>query len=163
MLKLKLQYFGYLMWRKTHWKIPWSWERLKAGGEGDDRGWDDWMASPAQWTWVWVNSGSWWWTGSPGMLQSMSHKESNTTEWLNWTELKFAIINSLFPSLPTTSCPFGSLFPWLKLSVLSSFLLLIPPSPVFSPSFSLFLDSLSSQFSLDSLVLHFTHPMFPLL
>ena len=44
----------------THWKRPWCWERLKAGGEGDNRGWDDCMASPTQWTWVWVNSGSWW-------------------------------------------------------------------------------------------------------
>ena len=55
----------------THWKRPWCWERLKAGGEGDDRGWDGWMASPTQWTWVWVNSGSWWWIGRPGVLQSM--------------------------------------------------------------------------------------------
>ena len=54
----------------THWKRPWCWERLKAGGEGDDRGWDGWMASPTQWTWVWANSGSWWWTGKPGVLQS---------------------------------------------------------------------------------------------
>ena len=52
------------------WKDPDA-ERLKAGGEGDDRGWDNWMASPTQWTWVWVNSGSWWWTGRPVMLQSM--------------------------------------------------------------------------------------------
>ena len=55
----------------THWKRPWCWERSKAGGEGDDRGWDGWMASPTQWTWVWVSSGSWWWTGKTGMLQSM--------------------------------------------------------------------------------------------
>ena len=54
----------------THWKRPWCWERLKVGGEGDDRGWDGWMASPTQWTWVWVSSGSWWWTGRPGLLQS---------------------------------------------------------------------------------------------
>ena len=47
------------------------WERLRAGGEGDDRGWDGWMASPTQWTWVWVDSGSWWWTGRPGLLQFM--------------------------------------------------------------------------------------------
>ena len=46
-----------------HLKRPWCWERLKAGGEGDDRGWNGWMASPTQWTWVWVDSGSWWWTG----------------------------------------------------------------------------------------------------
>ena len=72
MLKLKLQNFGHLMWKKlTHWKRPWCWERLKAGGKGDDRGWDDWMASPTQWTWVWVSSRSWWWTGKPGVLQSM--------------------------------------------------------------------------------------------
>ena len=73
----------------THWKRPWCWERLKAGGEGDDRGWDAWMASLALWTWVWVNSGSWWWTGKPGMLWSMGHKESDTTEWLNWTDVVF--------------------------------------------------------------------------
>ena len=52
-------------------EFPWCWERLKAGGEGDDRGWDGWMASPAQWRQVWVNSRSWWWTGRPGVLQSM--------------------------------------------------------------------------------------------
>ena len=55
----------------TNWKRPWCWERLKAGGEGDNRGWDGWLASLTQWTWVWVNSGSWWWTGKPGMLQFM--------------------------------------------------------------------------------------------
>ena len=53
-----------------HWKRPWCWERLKAGGEGDDRGWNGWMASPTQWTRVWLSSGRWW-TGRPGMLQSM--------------------------------------------------------------------------------------------
>ena len=52
-------------------KRPWCWERLKEGGEGDDRGWDGWMASPTGWTWVWASSGSWWWTGRPGMLQSL--------------------------------------------------------------------------------------------
>ena len=58
-------------WKEPiHWKRPWSWERLKAR-EGDDRGWNGWMASPTQWTWVWVNSGSWWWTRKPGVLQSM--------------------------------------------------------------------------------------------
>ena len=55
----------------THWKRPWCWERWKAGGEGDDRGWDGWMASLTRWTWVWVNSGSGWWTGRPAVLQSM--------------------------------------------------------------------------------------------
>jgi len=66
MLKLKLQYFGHLMWRADLFERPWCWKRLKVGGEEDDRGWDGWMASPIQWTWVWVNSGSWWWTGRPG-------------------------------------------------------------------------------------------------
>ena len=55
----------------THWKRPWCWERLKVGGEGDDRGWDGWMASPSLWEWVWASSESWWWTGKPGVLQSM--------------------------------------------------------------------------------------------
>ena len=52
----------------AHWKRPWCWERLKAGREGDDRGWDGWMASLMQWTWVWASSGSWWWTGKPSVL-----------------------------------------------------------------------------------------------
>ena len=73
----------------TDVKRPWCWERLKAGGEGEDRGWDSWMASPTHWIWVWVNSGTWWWTGKPGLLQSMGCKESDTTEWLNWTELNW--------------------------------------------------------------------------
>ena len=55
----------------THWKRPWCWEGLGARGEGDDRGWDGWMASLTRWTWVWVNSGSWWWTRRPGVLQFM--------------------------------------------------------------------------------------------
>ena len=55
----------------THWKRLWYWEGLGAGGEGDDRGWDGWMASLTRWTWVSVNSGSWWWTGRPGVLQCM--------------------------------------------------------------------------------------------
>ena len=78
----------------THWKRPWLWERLKAGGEGDDRGWDGWMASPTQWTWVWVNSRSWWWTGRPGVLQSMGRKELDTTE-LNWISLLFNMLSRL--------------------------------------------------------------------
>ena len=68
------------------WKKSWYWERLKAGGEGDDRGWDGWMASLTQWTWVWVNSGSWWWTERPSMLQSMGSQQVGY-DWateLNW-------------------------------------------------------------------------------
>ena len=70
----------------TPWRRPWCWERLKAG-EGDDRGWDGWMASLTQWTWVWASFRSWWWTGKPGVLQSMGCKESDMTEQLNRTEV----------------------------------------------------------------------------
>ena len=59
-LKLKLQYLATWCEELTHWKRPWCWERFRAGGEGDNRGWDGWMASPTWWTWVWVNSGSYW-------------------------------------------------------------------------------------------------------
>ena len=71
------------------WKDPDLWERLKVGGEVDDRGWDGWMALRTQWTWVWVNSGSWWWTGRPGVLQSMGLQRVGH-DWateLNWTIL----------------------------------------------------------------------------
>ena len=71
----------------THWKRPWCWARLKAGREGDNRRWDSWMASLTQWTWVWVNSGSWWWTGNPGMLQFMQLQRAGH-DWateLNWS------------------------------------------------------------------------------
>ena len=78
---------GLLVKKLTHWKRPWCWERLRAGKEGDNRGWDGWMASRTQWTWVWVNSRSWWWTGKPGMLQSMGLQRVRH-DWvteLNWT------------------------------------------------------------------------------
>ena len=71
----------------THWKRLWCWEGLGAG-EGDDRGWDGWMASLTRWTWVWVNSGSWWWTGRPRVLQFMGSQRVGH-DWateLNWTE-----------------------------------------------------------------------------
>ena len=71
MLKLKLQHFGHLMQRLTHWKRPWCWERLMAGGEEGNRGLDGWMAIPTPWTWVWANSRRYWRTGQPGMIQSM--------------------------------------------------------------------------------------------
>ena len=70
----------------THLKRPWCWEWFGAGGEGDNRGWDGWMASLTLWMWVWVNSGSWWWTGRPGVLQSMGSQRVKH----NWaTELKW--------------------------------------------------------------------------
>ena len=95
MLKLKLQYYGHLMQRMTHLKRPWFWERLRAGRQGDDRWWNDWLASLTQWTWVWVNSRSWWWTGRPCVLWPMgSDKESDTTERLNWTELSIPLCDT---------------------------------------------------------------------
>ena len=80
------KYFGHRCEELTHWKRPWCWERLKAGGEGDDRGWDNWVASPMWWTWVSANCGSWWWTGRPGVLQSMGSQ--SRTRLNDWTELK---------------------------------------------------------------------------
>ena len=71
----------------THWKRLWCWEGLGAGEEGDDRGWDGWMASLTWWTLVWVNSGSWWWIGRPGVLPFMGSQRVGHTEQLNWTEL----------------------------------------------------------------------------
>ena len=71
-------------WKEwTHWKKPWCWERLGAGGEGDDRRWDGWMASLTQWTWVWVNSGSWWWTG---FILDVFHKQ-NQNDWNDLTQV----------------------------------------------------------------------------
>ena len=86
MLKLKIQYFCYLMRRVDSLERLWCWEVLRAGGEGDDRGWDGWMASLTRLTWVWVNSGRWWWQGGLACCNSWGRKESDTTEWLNWTE-----------------------------------------------------------------------------
>ena len=92
-------------WRclTSHWKRPCCWERLKAGREGDDRGWDGWMASPTQWTWVWASSGSWWWTRKPGLLQSMVSQRVRH-DWateLNWGKLLWA---SVFSSLKWKCC-----------------------------------------------------------
>ena len=75
----------------THLKRPWCWERLRAGGEGDDRGWDGWTASPTQWTWVWVDTGSWWWTGRPSVLQFMGLQSK--TRLSNWTDPHFLVIS----------------------------------------------------------------------
>ena len=70
----------------THWERPWCWERLKAGGEGDNRRWDGLKASPTQWTWVWASSGSWRWTGKPGVLQSMGLQEVEH-DWVTEQEI----------------------------------------------------------------------------
>ena len=88
---------------------PWCWERLRAGGEGDDRGWDGWMASPTWWTWVWVDSGSWWWTGRPGVLQFMRSQRVGH-DWA--TELNWMYISQCYslhpPSPPTESKSLGT-------------------------------------------------------
>ena len=103
----------------THWKRPWCWEGLGAGGEGDDRGWAGWMASLTWWAWVWVNSGSWWWTGRPGVLRFMGSQRVGH-DWateLNWTELGLSIYkmtspasaHSFIPSFPVWMFVFFSL------------------------------------------------------
>ena len=93
MLKLKLQYFGHLMPKLTHFKKPWCWAGLGAGGKGDNRAWDGWMASLTRWAWVWVDSGSWWWTGRPGVLRFMGSQRVRH-DWateLNWTEVSWIV------------------------------------------------------------------------
>ena len=93
----------------VYWKRPWCWERLKAGGEGDDRGWDGWMASLTQWTWVWANSGRWWRTGKPGVQQSMGLQRVGH----NWTTITYTLM-LLFqfiqpsPSLSVSTSPFST-------------------------------------------------------
>ena len=100
----KLQYFGHLMGRtESLEKLEKCWERLKVGGERDDRGWDGWMASLSRWTWVWASSRSWWWTGRPGVLQSMrlqrvSHNWATELiqywffcDWINFTYNVFKV------------------------------------------------------------------------
>ena len=101
MLKLKLQYFGHLMQRTD------SFEKIlmlgkRAGGEGDNRGWDGWMSSVTQQIWVWINSGSWWWTEKPDVLQSMGSQRVGMTErlkdwtelnWTDWTELNLVSVS----------------------------------------------------------------------
>ena len=92
----------------THLKRPWCWERLRAGGEGDDRGWNGWMASPTQWTWVWVNSESWRWTGRLGVLWSMRSQRVGH-DWatkLNWTAFRTLLLTMMAtPFLLRDSCP----------------------------------------------------------
>ena len=90
----------------THWKRPWWWERLKAGGEGNDRGWDGWMASPTLWTWVWASSRSWWWAGKPDVLQSTGSQRVG----YNWVTELICGTNSFRKDMkkslqPASHCP----------------------------------------------------------
>ena len=84
----KLKYFGHLMWRVDSLEKTLM-EGLGAGGEEDDRGWAGWMASPTRWSWVWVNSGSWWWTGRPGVLRFLGSQRVGHDWGMNWTELNW--------------------------------------------------------------------------
>ena len=98
MLKLKLQYFGHLMWRTDSLEKILMLERLKVGGEGDDRGRDGWMASLTQWAWVWMNSGRLWRTGRPGVLHSMELQRVGH-DWateLNCSLQCFSYLHSFF-------------------------------------------------------------------
>ena len=100
----------------THWKGSWAWERLKAGGEGDNRGWDGWMALPTQWTWVWASSDWWWWKGKPGVLQFMGSQRAGH-DWateLNWLVAVILVISiyvfSIFTILISTRLFLFSVF-----------------------------------------------------
>ena len=92
---------------QTLWKRPWCWKRLRAGGEEDDGGWDGWMASPTQWTWVWASSASWWWTGMPGMLQFMALQRG--TDLSNWTTITKVYIHIYITTDWTASINFNFL------------------------------------------------------
>ena len=104
----------------THWKRPGCWARLKAGGERDDRGWDGWMASLTQWTWVWASSRNWWWTRKPGVLQSMGSQRVRHG-WVAFTfTIHFLILalfrgNSPFEHVPSLACSWNTLFKLLCL------------------------------------------------
>ena len=128
-LVLKLQYFGHLMQRTDSLEKTWCWERLKAGGEGDDSRWDGWMASPTRWTWVWASSGNCWRTGKPGMLQSIElqrvgHDWATELNWLlnHWKwgpcvlwekvkEVKFGACNNSKLGYTVWDLPLFSLLP----------------------------------------------------
>ena len=89
---LMLQYFGHLIRRADSLEKTLMLEKTEGRNKWHDRGCDGWMASLTRWIWIWASSVSWWWTGKPGMLQSMGHKESDTTEWLNWTQLMRSVL-----------------------------------------------------------------------
>ena len=105
MLKVKLNTLATWCEKPTHWRRSWCWESLRAGGEGGDRGWDGWIASLTQWTWVWANSRRWWRTEKPGVLQSMGSqrvRHERLSEWTtttshgvskSWTRLSYSTTN----------------------------------------------------------------------
>ena len=109
MLKLKGQYFGHLMWRADSVAQSWPWccEKLRAGGEGDDRGWDGWMASLTRWTWVWVDSDG---LGGLACYSSWGCKASDTTERLNWTEYSTEWSHSDVTVCSVSECVLGTCY-----------------------------------------------------
>ena len=116
MLKLKLQYFGHLVRRVDSLEKTLMLGGIGGGGEGDDRGWDGWMASPTRWTWVWVNSGSLWWTGRPGVLRFMGSQrvrhdwETELTIMLKWKREGHNVLSeeTCFLSAVAIGAPRGS-------------------------------------------------------
>ena len=95
-----------ILWPPDAKNWLWCWKRLKAGEwEGDDWRWDGWMASPTWWTWVWASSGSWWWTGMPGVLQSMGLQRVGHDWGLNWTENITYTLNLILKDLVTNRTP----------------------------------------------------------
>ena len=92
MVKLKRQYFGHLMRRTDSLEKTLILGKTEGGRTGDDRGWDGWMVLPTQWIWVWVSSGSWWWTGKPGVLQSMGSQRVGH-DWATELTERFSIIH----------------------------------------------------------------------
>ena len=141
----------------THWKRLWCWEGLGVGGEGDDRGWDGWKSSLTRWMWVWVNSGSWWWTGRPGVLRFIGSQRVGH-DWvteLNWTELNWrlacpfvlsiVVVQSLSP-VRLSATPWTLVFPvrhyvlkfpqthvhWVSNAIQPSLPLSFPSPPAFN-------------------------------
>ena len=113
----------------SHWKRSWCWERLKAGGEGGDRI-RCWMASLTQWTWVWANSGSWWWTGRPGMLQSMGLQELDISELLNNKNKNPSGVSSKESTCQCRRCKRHGFDPWVgKMPCSRKW----QPTPIFLP------------------------------
>ena len=138
MLKLNSNTLATWCEESAHWKRPWCWERLRAEGEGDDRGWDGWMASPTQWAWVCANSGRWWRTGEPGVLQSLCLQrvrhdlvtEQQQQSLSNSPGPKLGISSSLFSVAKARKCDFEWCEPlgfiqWLTWSKMRSVSLLI--------------------------------------
>ena len=103
MLELKVNTLATWCKELIHWKRPWCWERLKAGGEGDSRGWDGWMVLPTLWTWLWTSSRNWWWTGRPDVLRFMGSQrvEHYWETDLIWSGKRNMLCTHIHTMLPT--------------------------------------------------------------